>query len=114
MPQMSDAKYPEPEISRPALPPEYGIQGPAEGKGLLPWNWAVERLTQARGYWLATTRPDGRPHLAVIWASGCATDSTLGRVTIRARGEISQLIPIAPSARNKRLRRSLWRVSPNE
>jgi general stress protein 26 len=27
----------------------------------------VERLAMARSYWLATTRPDGRPHVAVVW-----------------------------------------------
>ena len=67
MSDISDAEYSEPEISRPSMPPQYGIQDAPEGKGLLPWSWAVERLAQARGYWLATTRPDGRPHLAVIW-----------------------------------------------
>ena len=49
------------------MPPEYGILGPKQGKGLLPWNWATGRLAQSRGYWLATTRPDGRPHMAVVW-----------------------------------------------
>ena len=33
----------------------------------LPWSWAVERLTQARNYWIATTRPDGRPHSRPVW-----------------------------------------------
>jgi PPOX class probable F420-dependent enzyme len=35
--------------------------------GTLPWSWAVERLTQAHDYWLATVRPDGRPHLMPVW-----------------------------------------------
>jgi len=64
---MSDHQPVEPEASRPALPPEYGILGPAEGRGLLPWIWASERLAQSRGYWLATTQPDGAPHVVVIW-----------------------------------------------
>jgi Pyridoxamine 5'-phosphate oxidase len=67
MSRMWDAKRAEPEASRPSLPPQYGIRAPTEGKGLLPWTWADERLAQTRGYWLATTRPDGRPHLAVVW-----------------------------------------------
>ena len=33
----------------------------------LPWKWAVARLTEARNYWVATTRPDGRPHCRPIW-----------------------------------------------
>jgi hypothetical protein len=27
----------------------------------------VERLQTARNYWLATTRPDGRPHTTPVW-----------------------------------------------
>jgi hypothetical protein len=34
---------------------------------LLPWSWAVERLTVALHYWIATTRPDGRPHTRPVW-----------------------------------------------
>jgi general stress protein 26 len=67
MPARSDAESAEPEASRPSMPPEYGIQAPTEEQGVLSWTWAVERLAQARGYWLATTRPDGRPHVAVVW-----------------------------------------------
>lgn len=31
------------------------------------WDVAAECLTQARNYWLATVRPDGRPHVAPLW-----------------------------------------------
>jgi hypothetical protein len=49
---------------RPAMP-GYGIDpGP---EGLLPWSWAVERLTRAHGYWLATTDADGASHIAAVW-----------------------------------------------
>jgi hypothetical protein len=34
---------------------------------LLPWAWAVERLTAARHYWITTTRGDGRPHSRPVW-----------------------------------------------
>jgi hypothetical protein len=34
---------------------------------LLPWSWALDRLTHARSYWIATTRPDGRPHSRPVW-----------------------------------------------
>jgi PPOX class probable F420-dependent enzyme len=47
--------------------PDYGIVGPDEGCGLLPWTWAVERLTKSHDYWVATVWPDGRPHVAPVW-----------------------------------------------
>jgi PPOX class probable F420-dependent enzyme len=55
-----------PEISRPHMP-GYGILGPAEGSGLLPWSWAAERLSGSRNYWVTTTWPDGRPHSTPVW-----------------------------------------------
>jgi PPOX class probable F420-dependent enzyme len=55
-----------PEISRPYMP-GYGIAGPAEGSGLLPWSWAAERLTSARNYWVTSVWPDGRPHSMPVW-----------------------------------------------
>src|SRR5690348_13531292 len=33
----------------------------------LPWSWATERLIETRTYWIATTRPDGRPHSRPVW-----------------------------------------------
>jgi pyridoxine/pyridoxamine 5'-phosphate oxidase len=56
----------EPRASRPNLP-GYGIVAENEGEGLLPWSWARERLASARNYFLATTSPEGRPHLMVVW-----------------------------------------------
>jgi len=46
--------------------PGYGL--PKAKKGLLPWKWAEDRLNKSRQYWIATTRPDGRPHVMVVWA----------------------------------------------
>jgi hypothetical protein len=37
--------------------------------GLLRWSHVVERLEQALNYWLATTRPDGRPHVTPVWGA---------------------------------------------
>jgi hypothetical protein len=51
----------EPQADRPHL--FGGHPEPA----LLPWRWAVERLVAARHYWVATTRPDGRPHTRPVW-----------------------------------------------
>jgi nitroimidazol reductase NimA-like FMN-containing flavoprotein (pyridoxamine 5'-phosphate oxidase superfamily) len=56
----------EPKASRPHMP-GYGIADADGGKGLLPWSWATERLTNARNYWVATTRPDGNPHAMPVW-----------------------------------------------
>jgi hypothetical protein len=33
----------------------------------LPWAWAEARLRAAPHYWVATTRPDGRPHSRPVW-----------------------------------------------
>ena len=33
----------------------------------LAWKWAVAQLVAARNYWIATTRPDGRPHSRPAW-----------------------------------------------
>jgi hypothetical protein len=53
-----------PRATRPTVP---GYQFSPKKKGLLPWNWASDRLTRSRQYWIATTRPDGAPHLMIIW-----------------------------------------------
>ena len=47
--------------------PGYGILDADSGTGLLPWSWAAERLTTARNYFVATARPDGRPHVMPVW-----------------------------------------------
>ncbi len=47
--------------------PGYGILDADKGRGLLPWNWATERLLKSRNYWLVTTREDGRPHVMTVW-----------------------------------------------
>lgn len=45
--------------------PGYGI--PSGSEGLLPWGFVEERMANARKYWVATVRPDGRPHLTPVW-----------------------------------------------
>jgi PPOX class probable F420-dependent enzyme len=54
-------------VSRPHMP-GYGIQGPDEGSGLLPWSWAEAALVASKNFWLTTTWPDGRPHSMPVWA----------------------------------------------
>jgi nitroimidazol reductase NimA-like FMN-containing flavoprotein (pyridoxamine 5'-phosphate oxidase superfamily) len=59
-------RQPAPRATRPHMP-GYGIAAAEAGQGLLPWDWAVERLSKGYTYWLCTTRPDGRPHAMPIW-----------------------------------------------
>jgi nitroimidazol reductase NimA-like FMN-containing flavoprotein (pyridoxamine 5'-phosphate oxidase superfamily) len=47
--------------------PGYALLDENDGSGLLPWSWATERLTAAHNYWIATTRPGGRPHAMAVW-----------------------------------------------
>ena len=47
--------------------PGYGILDANDGEGLLPWEWALERLSVSHNYLVATTRPDGRPHVMPVW-----------------------------------------------
>ncbi|SRR6266851_5432424 len=54
-----------PKTTRPHMP---GYDLPKTKKGLLPWKWAEDRLIKSRQYWIATTRPDGRPHVMIVWA----------------------------------------------
>lgn len=40
---------------------------PKDTSGLKPWSWAFERLEKSHNYWIATSWPDGRPHLMEVW-----------------------------------------------
>lgn len=50
---------------RPLLPDGYGL--PASTEGLLDWPQVEHELVAAQNYWLATVRPDGRPHVVPRW-----------------------------------------------
>jgi len=45
--------------------PGYGISEARDG--LLPWEWAADRLARSHDYWLATVWPEGRPHVTPVW-----------------------------------------------
>ncbi len=62
--QKTSSRGRTPKASRPLMP-GYGL--PKGTKGLLPWKWADDRLKKSHNYWIATARPDGKPHLIVIW-----------------------------------------------
>ena len=80
-----------PEASRPYMP-GYGILDADAGRGLLPWSWATERMARSHNYWVATTRPDGQPHVMPVWGvwlgeaePGGAFYFSTGRSTRKAR-----------------------------
>src|SRR5581483_5634383 len=73
------ASLPEPLASRPKLPKNYGVR--ANNRGLLPWSWAVERLEKSKNYWVASTRPDGRPHVMPVWGAWIANSLWFGTDT---------------------------------
>ena len=54
-----------PDRSRPTVPDGYGV--PTSTTGMLSWSEVEQRLVAARHYWLATVRPDGRPHVVPRW-----------------------------------------------
>ena len=56
---------PEPVASRPEMPAGYGIHSGPEG--LLSWDCVTSQMAVSRNYWVATTRPDGRPHVMPVW-----------------------------------------------
>ncbi len=47
------------------MPAGYGV--PDSSDGLLDWSDVEARLVAAPQYWLATARPDGRPHVVPRW-----------------------------------------------
>lgn len=57
----------EPVVSRPRTPEGYGV--PETTAGTLPWAHVSARMTEARNYWIATTQPDGRPHIVPVWGA---------------------------------------------
>ena len=56
----------KPKANRPYMP-GYGIADAKGGRGLLTWRWATERLEKGRTYWIASARPDGKPHVMPVW-----------------------------------------------
>ena len=52
---------------RPQMPAGYGVGDPQYSFEPIEWPWGVERVSEARNYWVATTRVDGSPHLNPVW-----------------------------------------------
>lgn len=60
----------EPIVDKPEFPSEYG-----DPKERLTWSDVESKIADARAYWIASTRPDGRPH--VIPRDGTWIDGAL-------------------------------------
>ncbi|MBZ0297740.1 MAG: pyridoxamine 5'-phosphate oxidase family protein [Anaerolineae bacterium] len=43
----------------------YGI--PQSDKGMLTWDWVLERVASPQNYWVSTVTPDGHPHSIPVW-----------------------------------------------
>ncbi|MGH2558337.1 MAG: pyridoxamine 5'-phosphate oxidase family protein [Thermomicrobiales bacterium] len=57
----------EPQARRLELPRGYAVaSGEVE---LLTWAYVDEQLQSALNYWLATTCPNGRPHITPVWGA---------------------------------------------
>jgi hypothetical protein len=54
---------------------------------MIDWPFVTERLAAARSYWVATVRPDGRPHAAPVWGVFVEDDLFLetSPTTLKAR-----------------------------
>lgn len=55
------------ERDRPQVPDGYGV--PEGQDGMLAWEEVERRLVDSLHYWMATTRPDGRPHVVPRWGA---------------------------------------------
>ena len=56
----------EPRASR-SYWPDALSKSAEDTSSLKPWSWGLERLEKSHNYWIATTRPDRRPHLMIVW-----------------------------------------------
>lgn len=67
--------------------PGYEFGDVKEPGAKLPWADVERLLVEARTYWIATTRPDGRPHVAPIWAiwTGDGLTFETGGGSVKAR-----------------------------
>jgi pyridoxine/pyridoxamine 5'-phosphate oxidase len=54
-----------PAPSRPDVPDGYGITSDPSDAGA--WDDVARRIAASRNYWIASTRPDGRPHVMPVW-----------------------------------------------
>ena len=96
---------------RPRMTPSYGVGDPQYGFEPIEWSWVVERMTEARSYWIVTTRADGRPHVMPVW--GVWVNDAFHFVTDArnlSRPATSTAIREPPSTSKAATRSSYWRA----
>jgi hypothetical protein len=54
-------------VPKSSRPQASGYGFPEGAKGLLSRSWAEQRLKKSHNYWITTVRPDGSPHVMVVW-----------------------------------------------
>lgn len=64
---MTERETLSPVAARPTMPDGYGV--PETLKGTLPWSFVEERMVAAQNYWIATVRPNCRPHAMPVWGA---------------------------------------------
>ena len=69
---------------------------------MLSWDHVQERMAEARNYWVATVRPDGRPHATPVWGLWVDGAFYFGVAPGTRRRAISRRTPTW---------RSIWRVA---
>ncbi len=52
---------------RPQMPQGYGVGDPQYGFEPIEWSWVANQMSEARNYWVATTRTSGHPHVVPVW-----------------------------------------------
>src|SRR5258708_3678721 len=57
-------RKPKPRAGRP-FAPGYGLA--EDEKGLLPWTWVAQQMSDCRTFWIATVHPENRPHVMPVW-----------------------------------------------
>jgi hypothetical protein len=57
------------------------------------WEPVEEQLTAARNYWVGTTRPDGRPHVAPVWGLWMASTFYFGTDRASRKGRNLAISP---------------------
>jgi nitroimidazol reductase NimA-like FMN-containing flavoprotein (pyridoxamine 5'-phosphate oxidase superfamily) len=66
-PDLVERSNSQPKADRP-FAPGYGIVGPDDGKGLLPWRWVARQMGPCRTFWVATIHASqARPHVMPVW-----------------------------------------------
>ncbi len=84
---------PEPPAGRPSFWKSYAIK--SDTKGMVPWRDVCARLEKSKNYWIATSRPDGRPHVMPVWGVWTGDAVVFGTDRNSRKGRNLQANPVA-------------------